>query len=278
MQGMAHNEDLRTTTSHVIMRECPFCNKPTKGKADNMYKLYVQIGGGAYFCHRCGAKGSWFDFKQKLSGFEVESNAMGLAGNQEQRTGAMSSNNNHNNNYIQNNNTHSAYAKKQRSGKNNHTMQQVNRDTMLHNTASNLPMPSPKLQATYITNLLDNRSNDTASSSSSDAALKYLTEVRGLTKQTLRKFGVGLGSYQFPSIEPGQHNRFVSADCITFPWIMKASEVHEQETLRGGSFKVPSSHEKDNVNVDSLQDPFVTRRIKARSLSNKGNQRLDPPG
>lgn len=52
-QGIAH-DDLRTTNTHVIIRECPFCNKPTRGKADNMYKVYVQIGGGAYFCHRCG--------------------------------------------------------------------------------------------------------------------------------------------------------------------------------------------------------------------------------
>lgn len=52
-QGIA-NDDLRTTSTHVILRECPFCNKPTGGKADNMYKIYVQIGGGAYFCHRCG--------------------------------------------------------------------------------------------------------------------------------------------------------------------------------------------------------------------------------
>jgi twinkle protein len=47
-------QDLRTTTTHVILRKCPFCSKSTKGKADNMYKIYVQIGGGAYFCHRCG--------------------------------------------------------------------------------------------------------------------------------------------------------------------------------------------------------------------------------
>ena len=55
-QGIAH-EDLRNTNTHVIIRECPFCNKPTRDKADNMFKMYVQIGGGAYFCHRCGSKG-----------------------------------------------------------------------------------------------------------------------------------------------------------------------------------------------------------------------------
>ena len=56
-QGINTDDDIRTTSTHVILRECPFCDKPTKGQADNMYKLYVQIGGGAYFCHRCGSKG-----------------------------------------------------------------------------------------------------------------------------------------------------------------------------------------------------------------------------
>jgi hypothetical protein len=46
--------DARTTASHVVLKECPFCTKPVNNKADNMYKCYVQIGGGAYFCHRCG--------------------------------------------------------------------------------------------------------------------------------------------------------------------------------------------------------------------------------
>lgn len=127
-------------------------------------------------------------------------------------------------------------------------------------------MPSPKLQATYITNLLDDTHE------SSQAALTYLTNTRGLTKQTLRKFGVGLGSYRFPSVEPGQQNRFVKADCVTFPWIMKGSEVNEQESLRGGEFHCGDGEKEER------RDPFVTRRIKARALNNKANQRLDPPG
>ena len=158
---------------------------------------------------------------------------------------------------------------KSQNTKNSSSMTGVSRD-ILKNSASCLSMPSPKLQTTYITNLLDNK-NDFNSSSAT--ALKYLTEERGLTTQTLRKFGVGLGSYQFPSIKPGQQNKFVRADCITFPWIMKASEINEQETLRGGAYKADNS-----TNGDGARDPFVTRRIKARSLTSKGNQRLDPPG
>ena len=33
---------------------------------DNLYKLYISKETGSFFCHRCGAKGSWFDFKSRL--------------------------------------------------------------------------------------------------------------------------------------------------------------------------------------------------------------------
>lgn len=243
-QGIAY-DDLRTTHTHVIIRECPFCH-PTKGKADNMFKLYVQIGGGAYFCHRCGSKGSWFDFKMKMGGYEVVDSAGQSAGPS-----------------INSQKQQSQQVGRPRNQNNNNNSSTMVKSDIFNKSAACLPMPSPKLQATYITNLLDNADSDSPSSS----ALEYLTKERGLKTQTLRKFGVGLGSYKFPSIEPGQHNRFVTADCVTFPWIMKAKEVHEQETLRGGSY-----------NQDKDGDNFVTRRIKARSLKNKGNQRLDPPG
>ncbi|EED86397.1 predicted protein [Thalassiosira pseudonana CCMP1335] len=75
----ASSSDFRYTSSHVILQECPFCPKPTKGRVDNQYKLYVSVGGGAYFCHRCGAKGSWYDFKSELGGFSVEQHSNACA-------------------------------------------------------------------------------------------------------------------------------------------------------------------------------------------------------
>lgn len=33
-----------------------------------MWKLYIDTASGAWICHRCGAAGSWFDFKQQLAG------------------------------------------------------------------------------------------------------------------------------------------------------------------------------------------------------------------
>eukprot|EP00612_Vaucheria_litorea_P001307 CAMPEP_0171457412 /NCGR_PEP_ID=MMETSP0945-20130129/3508_1 /TAXON_ID=109269 /ORGANISM="Vaucheria litorea, Strain CCMP2940" /LENGTH=574 /DNA_ID=CAMNT_0011983029 /DNA_START=203 /DNA_END=1924 /DNA_ORIENTATION=- len=51
------------------MKHCPFCHD-TKGKLDNLWKLYIGIEGGAFYCHRCEAQGSWYDFKRKVGGHD----------------------------------------------------------------------------------------------------------------------------------------------------------------------------------------------------------------
>lgn len=60
----------QTGGQQFAIRECPFCDKPTNGKRDNEYKLYVRHD-GVFFCHRCAAKGSWYDFKQRLRSFSL---------------------------------------------------------------------------------------------------------------------------------------------------------------------------------------------------------------
>lgn len=55
----------RESDTHFVVRECPFCH-PTHGRIDNLFKLYVHKAQGVYKCHRCGASGSWFDFKSKV--------------------------------------------------------------------------------------------------------------------------------------------------------------------------------------------------------------------
>lgn len=238
--GLPMNE-LKTTNTHVVLRECPFCEKPTYDKADNQYKLYVQIGGGAYFCHRCGSKGSWYDFKMKLGGYEVLDS-----------TGQPSMPN----------------PVRVLQGGSKHTYSSSGGRNGQGRTQAPLPMPSKRLQAAYITELLDKPENP---------ALDYLTNKRGLTKQTLRKYGVGLGRYNFPG--NGNDGKWVKADCVTFPWIMKASEVHEQEVLRGSYFGDWKDRSRKGESFDASDDDyFVTRRLKARALEQKSWQRLDPPG
>jgi len=53
--------------TQVNVKICPFCHD-TKNRADNLWKLYLSRESGAYFCHRCGGQGSWFDFKKATGG------------------------------------------------------------------------------------------------------------------------------------------------------------------------------------------------------------------
>ena len=224
--------DFRITSSHVIMKTCPLCAKPTDGKFDNCYKLYVAIGSGAYFCHRCGSKGSWYDFKNELSGGYVHGKqgadnvggggggrggGSGVSGyrvdGQYQRRTLRSDDK------VDGGNDKRGGGGKGGGGK-----------------VATLPMPPRKLNSLYISRLFENDisrkgpvdgnaddddddGNDdgptTSSSSSSStrrynvngtenhdgsAALDYLTRVRGLDRATLRKYGVGCARYNFPDI------------------------------------------------------------------------------
>lgn len=197
-----HEKDMRVTDKHVVLRECPLCEKPTSGRADNLYKLHIMQPGGAFFCHRCASKGSWHDLKRKLKGDKAEP----VTSIQKAPAGDLP-----------------------------------------------LPMPSPRLQALYSTQLLDQPNK----------VLEYLTKERGINQKTLRKYGVGRAEYSFPS----DKNKWEKAECVTFPWLLTAEEVQVQEMLRGV---------RPQLNKD---DPsWLTRRIKVRAVENKGWQRLDPPG
>jgi len=285
-----------------------------------MFKIYVKIGGGAYFCHRCGCKGSWYDFKAKLGGYEV-TDSMGRSqmqaggggfgggnmrngpGNQQPPSSYQNQNNYGNHNNGGNNNNYGAQGGNGMNiGMGNSNSRGGSGRGGGNSAPRPLPMPSQRLQAAYITNLQETPNGVGASGE----AMEYLTETRGLTKQTLRKYGVGLGSYNFPSNEPGQHGKYVRADCITFPWIMRGEEINVQEKLRDSSYdwkvqvkdnknkKADSSSTNEGGDGDSEIDcvsdgnsdtnngdelgPFVTRRLKARAIHNKSWQRLDPPG
>jgi twinkle protein len=282
-----HSSHHRVTATHVILQECPFCSKATQNEPDNQYKLYVQLSSGAYFCHRCGTGGSWFDFKACLGGSNTEARF---------------------HNFLQ-------------------------RKPTSH-TIPCLPMPSPRLQALYSTNLLDANppppttttasSLDTTNNSTTDhdspiAALDYLHNTRGLERGTLRRYGVGFAHYSFPSGESRTTTSgfaaaaaWVQAPCITFPWIMTVADIAYQEDLRGAKFLYedpngapavgvpiapeviqkrsrgrprlgspdnPTNNNKNNKEpATTTPTIFLTRRIKARALQSKAWQRLDPPG
>ena len=281
--GNACIEGARTTNSHVVLRECPFCTKPTRNDPTNLYKLHIQIGGGAFFCHRCGTGGSWYDLKAHFGGFNVERgmgggpnhnvNMRGGNTNQFQSGGAGNSNDGWN--YSNN--------------RQNQQQQGNNSNKASGGSEACLPMPPTRLSGLYSSRLLDPMTNTTPNKTESKSKtpendpLEYLTKVRGLNTKTLRKYGVGKAAYRFPSDKQG--GGYKEAECITFPWIMRESDIKTQEEMRGATFEANSdskeSEKKNDSNVTSGDAPtgaFVTRRIKARALERKSWQRLDPPG
>lgn len=239
-----HQNAHRITSQHVIFEECPFCNKPTRSKPDNQYKLYVSLQNGAYFCHRCGTGGSWFDFRHRLGA---------PSGAQMARDSTPSP-------------TTSA-ADLSAGGDRSYSAA-----TKTNGEPQPLPLPNPNLKKLYIAALLDDPHGDPAS----QRALDYLKNQRGLQSKTLHKYGVGLAKYKFP--DP-QTKQYISADCITFPWIMPRACWAEQEQLRGVRVVDHATGSKHaNSDCDFSSSPFITRRIKARALEHKSWQRLDPPG
>jgi len=316
-RGVDGLHQARSTPSHLILRECPFCEKPTNNKADNLYKMYVQIGSGAYFCHRCGAGGSWFDLKAQLGGGNGGGSGNGTAtpvsaaaslgyssppssfeATATGRSGTSANPKSHGYGRIATTN-----------------LQSPGHEVSFERSSSHvpcLPMPPRRLQAVYSTDLF---TKDEVTGQI-NSVLDYLVNTRGLTQSTLRKYGVGKAHYAFPD----DHGQWVKADCVTFSWIMSLKDIEYQESLRGAKF-VYENHEppsgidssttaeakqegdkgillkssdpapsEDSPNedkstatdaetpVDPKEQVFVTRRIKARALEQKAWQRLDPPG
>lgn len=48
----------QTGNKQLVIRECPFCHD-TKAHPTNLWKLYIYMENGHYFCFRCNAQGSW---------------------------------------------------------------------------------------------------------------------------------------------------------------------------------------------------------------------------
>ena len=261
-QGLA--QKIKQNATHVILRECPLCKKPTHDKLSNLYKFHIQIGGGAFFCHRCGNGGSWYDFKAHLGGYHAPEhpsvNSNSTTSSSGGSTELVVGGKNHNNNNSS-------------------------------KTIPCLPLPPARLGGFYSSKLLDTDDSNKPNNSN-NPVLDYLLSTRKLNRKTLRKYGVGRATYKFAGDQGYQE-----AECVTFPWILSQTDLETQETLRGAIIVPPSSSSSSSFkksedeedgetnqpnnssnNKDATHTTFVTRRIKVRAVEQKAWQRLDPAG
>jgi twinkle protein len=257
---------VRTTASHVIVKECPFCSKPTGGKLDNEFKLYIQTGSGVYMCHRCGANGSWYDLKLRLSGNSADNNnSSGQSSSLHAAIASLdgsTSSNSYNTSRGGGGGTSTGQfggsgsndkydgisLSKYTTNKNENDKFQgyLNRKPTIHPTAP-LPMPPYRLAAIYSTHLLDSANTKKETTADSNV-LDYLLDERGLDIQTLRKYGVGKAIYKFP-----RNDTWVDSECVSFPWILNVCDLEYQEELRGSNFEWDASKYQSST-IPSVND------------------------
>jgi twinkle protein len=252
------------------LRYCPFCGKAHGEKVDNLWKLYVRKADGAFFCHRCGNSGSWWDFKQRLgdlpdgesaaaSVINGGSIAGGTAGARGGEFGAGSAS----------------------SGK-GVAMRTVGMQTVL--TARDALLERGEFPA----------------------VLDYLTGKRQLGMDVLREYCVGAVKRQFPVDGDagvvggsGAGEQWVAHDCITMPWLHDPAAVggHRQQhgdgatsaqaaaasgmmsaAMGGGPANASESSLRAQQHVVGGASDFLCSRMKLRSLTDKSKQLLQPRG
>ena len=59
-------ESQMAAKANDTITECPFCKKPHYEDRTNLYTCNIESTKGVFHCFRCGDKGSWFDFKNKV--------------------------------------------------------------------------------------------------------------------------------------------------------------------------------------------------------------------
>ncbi|OWY95358.1 Twinkle protein, partial [Phytophthora megakarya] len=96
-----------------------------------------------------------------------------------------------------------------------------------------------------------------------EAVLKYLTDIRGLSKEVLQKYCVGAIEQPFWDHEAGER---VNAKCISFPWMARQMDMNAMGVVR---------HEKQATEDKNLYDVV---RLKIRAVDDKAKQQLVPKG
>eukprot|EP00750_Incisomonas_marina_P007637 INCI15017.5.p2 GENE.INCI15017.5~~INCI15017.5.p2 ORF type:complete len:656 (+),score=82.53 INCI15017.5:118-2085(+) len=193
----------------LTVKECPFCH-PTRGKPDNLWKLYVRRQDGAFFCHRCGASGSWFDFKKRNG--DIQGMGMGLAG-----AGSSSGG-------TGNDRQSTSSPRHQEQHQHQHQHQQ-----------RPVKMLESHKAARASWELLNNPENKDV--------VRYLTETRGLSPKVLEQYGVGCVEASFIT-SSGQWQK---QKCITFPWTDRARASKRGQERHGGADG--PTHDKINLHI-----------------------------
>lgn len=208
----------RQTGQHLVVEECPFCHD-TRQKADNHYKLYIERTSGVYFCHRCGAKGSWYAFREHVgagfgAGDTVERPLSALA-NSTKVSGASVSD------------TAGALTTVAKRPRGRPRKKPVP-NSSAGEGADHAPLPAPAQSAW--------EAMKTHMSDRYVSVKHHLNLNRGINDETLRKYGVGAEYFRFMS-DDGSYDSHL---CYVFPMFdasgtlvrLKARSISEKKHMK----------------------------------------------
>ena len=68
--------EYKETNSGFTVRYCPLCPKPHYEERTNLYTLGFKANSGVFHCFRCGVSGSWYDFKNLVTGSNLHVESM----------------------------------------------------------------------------------------------------------------------------------------------------------------------------------------------------------
>ena len=256
--------------SQLLIRDCPFCH-PIGGKPDNQWKLTVYMPAANHYCHRCRAKGSWYDMKKRLG--DIRDTVTTL------RDQPITPH----------------YTKGFPAFKPTDTTPSA--DTIASSSSSKRHrQPTQSSMAAYHEQL-----------NAYPGVVAWLTEGeekggRGLRRDMLDLYKVGAGKFKFISEE----GRWVEEECVTFPWmrvkeekarrrVSRAADGNEEaakadeagageerreaeNTNAAADSTAASSPSSDSANPTASTPTYIIDRIKYRSRVLKTHQRLLPAG
>ena len=256
--------------AQIVIRDCPFCH-PINGKLDNQYKLTIYMPAANHYCHRCRAKGSWYDMKKRLG--DIRDTVTTL------RDQPITPH----------------YTKGFPAFKPTDTT--PTNDTPTTASSRRHRQPTQSSMAAYHEQLND-----------FPEVVAWLTEGeekggRGLRRDLLDYYRVGAGKFKFVSEE----GKWVEEECVTFPWMrvkeekgrrrsskstgedvdeMKVEETSGNEERREQETTATNTDSSSATTVPSSDLPtsatstptYIIDRIKYRSRIAKNHQRLVPAG
>ena len=244
------------TAEELAVRVCPLCSKPHNNKADNLYKLYISRATGQFYCHRCGASGSWFDFKARLgdlspatapvgaSAVGVGSGGGGVGGVGGGGGGRASSGN--------------------------------PPSSLLDDDGGGVtPLPLEEVATAH---------HDLFTRDLFPAVLRYCTEERGLSPAVLKEYRVGAINRPFRKDGGGwQHE-----ECIVFPWLQRPADdaddadadADDAEGSVDAAMSAAAAAAAADDDADGTFDEgsLTALRMKVRSVKNKAHMATHPAG